>query len=77
MWPGSPVQRFKPDYLWDYERAVTADQKMDAALNWLDMPLEERPQMIAVYIPQVDQKGHGGGPQGKQVRHFYGANHTY
>ena len=67
MWPGSAVPNTLPDYLIDYEREVTAEQKMDMALQWFDKPLEDRPQMISIYIPQVDQKGHGGGPQGKQV----------
>ncbi|KAI7876207.1 alkaline phosphatase-like protein [Lichtheimia hyalospora FSU 10163] len=67
MWPGSPVPKFEPDYLVDYERGVTAHNKMEKALGWLDMPFEERPQMISIYVPQVDQKGHGGGPQGAQL----------
>lgn len=67
MWPGSPVPKFEPDYFVDYERGVTAQHKMETALGWLDMPFEERPQMISIYVPQVDQKGHGGGPQGGQV----------
>ncbi|KAI9266565.1 alkaline-phosphatase-like protein [Phascolomyces articulosus] len=67
MWPGSAVPKTLPDYLIDYKREVTAEQKMDMALEWFDKPLEERPQMISIYIPQVDQKGHGGGPEGKQL----------
>ncbi|KAI7856861.1 alkaline-phosphatase-like protein [Circinella umbellata] len=67
MWPGSAVPSTLPDYLIDYEREVTAEQKIDIALQWFDKPLEERPEMISIYIPQVDQKGHGGGPQGKQL----------
>ncbi|KAI9317906.1 alkaline-phosphatase-like protein [Dichotomocladium elegans] len=67
MWPGSPVASTAPTYLVDYDRQVSAQQKMDIALNWLDLPLEERPQVISIYIPQVDQKGHGGGPEGGQL----------
>ncbi|KAI9492102.1 alkaline-phosphatase-like protein [Zychaea mexicana] len=67
MWPGSPVPSTMPDYLVDYDREVTAQQKMDIALEWFDLPFEERPQMISIYVPQVDQKGHGGGPEGKQL----------
>ena len=58
----------QPDYLVDYDRAISAQDKMDTALGWLDLPLEQRPQMMSIYIPQIDQKGHGGGPEGKQVR---------
>lgn len=67
MWPGSNVETLSPDYYVPYTKAVTAQDKMDIALNWLDLPLELRPQCISIYIPQIDQKGHGGGPDGKQV----------
>ncbi|KAI8879406.1 Phosphodiest-domain-containing protein [Backusella circina FSU 941] len=67
MWPGSDVaiQSKRPDMYIPYTRNVTARDKMDMTLDWLDMPREERPQSISVYIPRVDQKGHGGGPDGK------------
>lgn len=67
MWPGSGVPTFKPDYFLDYDRNITAISKMDTVLGWLDLPLDERPQMISIYIPQIDQKGHGGGPDGPDV----------
>lgn len=69
MWPGSniPIKSVEPNYVIPYVRGPTAIDKMDIVLNWLDLPLAERPQSISVYIPQVDQKGHGGGPDGKQV----------
>jgi predicted AlkP superfamily pyrophosphatase or phosphodiesterase len=69
MWPGSdvPIKSKRPDMYVPYTRNVTAKDKMDLTLGWLDMPKEERPQSISVYIPRVDQKGHGGGPDGKGV----------
>lgn len=70
MWPGSNVKinGVSPDYHIPYARVTTAQDKMDIALNWLDMPIDQRPQSISIYIPQIDQKGHGGGPDGKQVK---------
>ncbi|CAO3610014.1 unnamed protein product [Cunninghamella blakesleeana] len=67
MWPGSGIPTMKADYFIDYNREFTAQKKMDKVLEWLDYPLEVRPQMISVYIPQIDQKGHGGGPDGAQL----------
>ncbi|KAI8060816.1 alkaline-phosphatase-like protein [Gongronella butleri] len=67
MWPGSGVSSMRPDDLMDYDREVMPVAKMDQVLSWLDRPLAERPQMISVYVPQVDQKGHGGGPDGPQL----------
>lgn len=70
MWPGSNVKidSLSPDYYQPYSREITAQDKMDTVLNWLDLPMDERPQSISVYIPQIDQKGHGGGPNGGQVK---------
>ncbi|CEP07126.1 hypothetical protein [Parasitella parasitica] len=69
MWPGSnvPIHQVSPDYYVAYTRETTAIDKMDIVLDWLDMPIDKRPQSISIYIPQVDQKGHGGGPDGKQA----------
>ncbi|KAG1256920.1 hypothetical protein G6F68_009552 [Rhizopus microsporus] len=69
MWPGSNVKidSLSPDYYQPYAREITAQDKMDTVLNWLDLPMDERPQSISVYIPQIDQKGHGGGPNGGQL----------
>ncbi|KAI7898456.1 alkaline-phosphatase-like protein [Cokeromyces recurvatus] len=66
MWPGSNVEP-TADYYIPYSREVSAISKMDMVFQWLDLPLNERPQLISIYIPQVDQKGHGGGPDGKQL----------
>ncbi|KAI8968546.1 alkaline-phosphatase-like protein [Mycotypha africana] len=69
MWPGSnvPIHGISSDYYVPYIRTTTAMEKMDTVLSWLDLPLEVRPQSINVYIQQIDQKGHGGGPDGKQL----------
>lgn len=43
------------------------DEKVDHALEWLDLPIEQRPQFIAIYEPRVDQAGHMYGPIANQV----------
>lgn len=70
MWPGSnvPISSVSPDYYVPYTSTANAKDKMDITLGWLDLPVQERPQSISIYIPQIDQKGHGGGPEGKQVK---------
>ncbi|KAF7722987.1 hypothetical protein EC973_002457 [Apophysomyces ossiformis] len=69
MWPGSNVaiQSVRSDYVVDYKRQMSMIDKMDQALAFLDRPKEERPQLISVYIPQADQKGHGAGPDGPKI----------
>ncbi|KAI9023098.1 alkaline-phosphatase-like protein [Phycomyces nitens] len=69
MWPGAavPIHSANADYFIDYDRSMTAVDKMDMALKWLDLPIDRRPEVVSVYIPQIDQKGHGGGPNGPQM----------
>lgn len=31
------------------------------------MPLEERPQFISIYLPEIDQAGHRSGPDSPEV----------
>lgn len=42
-------------------------EKMDITLKWLDLPYDDRPQLITVYCPQIDQEGHRGGPHSNKV----------
>jgi predicted AlkP superfamily pyrophosphatase or phosphodiesterase len=41
--------------------------KASQVLEWLDMPLDERPEFIASYFPDVDQAGHAAGPDSDLV----------
>ena len=36
--------------------------------DWIDLPIEDRPQFIGLYVPQVDQAGHAYGPFANEVR---------
>ncbi|KAI8978115.1 alkaline-phosphatase-like protein [Pilobolus umbonatus] len=67
MWPGANVHGMEPNYFIPYSREASALDKMDSVLKWLDLPRHLRPQLISVYVPQIDQKGHGGGPNGGQL----------
>ncbi|KAI9250720.1 alkaline-phosphatase-like protein [Sporodiniella umbellata] len=69
MWPGSnvKVQNMSLDFHLPYARTTTLQEKFDLAFNWLDLPSSERPNLISIYVPQIDQKGHGGGPSGNQL----------
>lgn len=67
MWPGSDLGIDNPDYVVKFNGTMGTKEKMDIALGWIDLPFEERPQMISVYVPQIDQEGHRGGPHGSKV----------
>lgn len=34
---------------------------------WLDMPDEQRPQLICAYLPEIDQQGHAHGPNSDEM----------
>lgn len=68
MWPGSETNYNPPDLVVKYNNSMSTKEKMDITLSWLDLPYNDRPQMISVYVPQIDQEGHRGGPFGSKVR---------
>lgn len=67
MWPGSTAKGLEPNYVVPYNETVTAKEKMDTVLQWLDMPKEQRPNFICAYIEQTDQQGHADGTDGDQI----------
>lgn len=46
---------------------VPLDKKLDQLFEWIDLPLEERPQLLLAYEPSLDQAGHKFGPLSAQV----------
>jgi predicted AlkP superfamily pyrophosphatase or phosphodiesterase len=69
FWPGSeaPIQGHHPDYWKPFDAKVTADQRVDQVLAWLDLPPDQRPGFITLYFNAVDTQGHEHGPDSPQV----------
>jgi len=69
FWPGSeaPVQGRHPDYWKPFDKKVTADQRVDQVLAWLDLPADQRPGFITLYFNAVDTAGHEHGPDSPQL----------
>ncbi|KAG0005389.1 hypothetical protein BGZ65_011283 [Modicella reniformis] len=66
MWPGGEVlSAVRPTYHVPYKTG-TVLEKMDTVLNWIDKPREERPTVMAVYVPDIDSTSHDFGPDGKK-----------
>ncbi|GFZ43401.1 hypothetical protein JCM24511_01121 [Saitozyma sp. JCM 24511] len=68
MWPGPPTTSsgISASYFVPY-RDMAPKDKASQVLEWLDLPLDERPEFIASYFPDVDQAGHAGGPDSDLV----------
>jgi len=69
FWPGSEADThgYRPDYYQPWDGKVTADQRIDQVLAWLDLPAGERPQFITLYLDKVDHEGHEHGPDSPEV----------
>ncbi|KAI8142513.1 alkaline-phosphatase-like protein [Fennellomyces sp. T-0311] len=70
MWPGCSTifeNDLKPSLTIDFNNEMTFDEKVDQSLEWIDLPFEERPEFISIYMPQVDQAGHKFGPYANQT----------
>jgi len=69
MWPGPAKTRSGATathhILW--RDHVPLEEKLDQILAWIDLPLEERPQLITMYEPSLDQAGHAAGPVSTRV----------
>ncbi|KAJ1770343.1 hypothetical protein EV179_000992 [Coemansia sp. RSA 487] len=69
MWPGSTsvIHGHKPTYLVPYANDVPPKAKVDKVLEWLDLPLDRRPSLLATYMPEVDSAAHRKGPNDPTV----------
>lgn len=57
----------RPTYWHPFDGSVPNNDRVDAALQWLNMPPESRPHMITLYFSDVDDAGHQFGPDSEEV----------
>jgi len=69
FWPGSEADTHgsRPDYYRPWDGAVSADERVNQVLAWLDLPSDRRPQFITLYLDKVDHEGHEHGPDSPEV----------
>ncbi len=69
FWPGSeaPVQGVQPDVWFPYDGAVTWEHRVDTVLGWLDQPVEERPNFVALYFEEPNTASHDHGPEAPEA----------
>lgn len=69
FWPGSAasIHGYRPDYWLPYDGKLTADQRVDQVLKWLDLPAASRPDFLTLYFDRIDHAGHRYGPDTPQV----------
>lgn len=81
MWPGSEAHTgdFEPAFVDKYNGSEVLEKKVSTILGYLDKPGpdmlnvnsivdDQRPQLIAAYVPNVDADGHKYGPNSTEIR---------
>ncbi len=70
FFPGTetPIKGVQPSIWRDYDHDFPNEKRVDAVLSWLDLSASERPQMITLYFADVDDAGHGFGPDAPETR---------
>ncbi|KIY45676.1 nucleotide pyrophosphatase [Fistulina hepatica ATCC 64428] len=69
MWPGPPktVSGASSTYFIPWRDKVPLQEKLQQIMSWIDLPIEDRPQLILAYEPSLDQAGHATGPGSARV----------
>ncbi|KAF3918584.1 hypothetical protein AA313_de0201436 [Arthrobotrys entomopaga] len=69
MWPGSEMRPapYEISYLDHFNKSEALEIKVDRIMDWLDKPIDMRPQFIASYFHHVDTAGHKYGPNSTEV----------
>lgn len=81
MWPGSEahIGDLEPSFVDKYNGSEVLERKVSTILGYLDKPGpdmlsvdtivdDQRPQLIAAYVPNVDADGHKYGPNSTEIR---------
>lgn len=56
------IQGVRPSYYFDYDGSVPNLTRIGQVFEWLQLPDDERPQMITMYFSDMDDTGHLYGP---------------
>jgi alkaline phosphatase D len=70
FWVGSetPIQGKLPTYYYRYDETVSNEARVDQAIQWLNLPKSDRPQLITLYFSLIDDAGHDFGPNAPELR---------
>jgi len=69
FWVGSeaPVQGIQPTYWKEYNVQDPFAARIDTVATWLQLPKEQRPQLITFYFNEPDSRGHYTGPDSPEI----------
>lgn len=69
FWPGSEINysQRRPNYFMNYEHEKPYYKRIEGILNWLSLPIKERPRFITLYFDATDTYGHKFGTNSPQL----------
>jgi predicted AlkP superfamily pyrophosphatase or phosphodiesterase len=70
FWPGSEakIAGFRPTYYLKFDDKIDDEARIKQVLEWLRLPVEERPHFITLYYSEPDHEGHEFGPDAPETR---------
>jgi len=70
FFPGTEAEiaGIRPTFWKQYEHNLPNETRVDTILSWLDLPQSERPTFLTLYFADVDDAGHGFGPDSVETR---------
>ncbi|MFP4467627.1 MAG: ectonucleotide pyrophosphatase/phosphodiesterase [Bacteroidales bacterium] len=69
FWVGSeaPIQGVQPTYWKEYNTDDPFAARIDTVVSWLQLPVEQRPQLITLYFNEPDGRAHQTGPDSPEI----------
>ena len=58
----APVGGIRPTHWYSFDESVSAGQRVDQVIEWLQLAEERRPHVVTLYFEDVDDAGHDFGP---------------
>ncbi|MFP4209205.1 MAG: ectonucleotide pyrophosphatase/phosphodiesterase [Wenzhouxiangella sp.] len=70
FWPGSEarIHGVRPTHWKPYAGDTPHAERIETLLEWLDLPADQRPDLLTLYFSVVDSAGHRHGPLADPVR---------
>jgi alkaline phosphatase D len=70
FWVGSeaPIGGSHPSYWKSYDEGIPYRDRVDQVIEWLELPVGERPGLITLYFDEPDGTGHFYGPEHDSTR---------
>lgn len=69
FWPGSELndKNRRPTYYKQYEHNLPYRERIDGVMDWLQLPMKDRPHFITLYFHDTDYYGHEFGPNSPEI----------